>query len=482
MRKSRGMDDRDRFRRRRKIIWVLQWLLLLAVVAVLIFGIAAGIRWWGAKEKQSNQMGESVTEVRGEEDAKETTENHTEEGSRTTETTEVAGESEGSEEEKLLAQTERMAAMYDYDRAIQTLQNYEGYGNSSALKRAVASYEEAKAKTVAYPDMDKITHIFFHSLIADTSKAFDGGSTSAGYNQVMTTISEFNQIIQSMYEKGYVMVDIHDIAKIEVAEDGSEKMVYQSIYLPEGKIPFVLSQDDVSYYEYMTGDGFANRIVVDENGELTCEMDLEDGTTVRGDFDMVPLIEAFVREHPDFSYRGAKGMLCLTGYNGVLGYRTDTEYENNPTYAEDVETAKQVAAVLKEKGWYFASHSWGHIHMQERSFDAVKTDTDKWESRVEPILGETDVLVYPFGEDIGDWHPYQGEKFEYLESVGFRYFCNVDSAKYWMQLGSNYLRQGRRNVDGQRMWQDLQNPEKAKLSDLFDVQAVFDSARPTPVQ
>ena len=64
------------------------------------------------------------------------------------------------------------------------------------------------------------------------------------------------------------MVDIHDIAHLETQPDGTQKMVWGTIYLPEGKTPFVLSQDDVSYYEYMEGDGFANRLVIDENGSI----------------------------------------------------------------------------------------------------------------------------------------------------------------------------------------------------------------------
>ena len=34
------------------------------------------------------------------------------------------------------------------------------------------------------------------------------------------------------------------------------------IMLPEGKLPFVMSQDDLCYYPYMDGDGFASRIVI----------------------------------------------------------------------------------------------------------------------------------------------------------------------------------------------------------------------------
>ena len=45
---------------------------------------------------------------------------------------------------------------------------------------------------------------------------------------------------------------------------------------------------------------------------------------------MVPLIDSFVKEHPDFSYKGAKGIIALTGYNGILGYRTDISYQERP--------------------------------------------------------------------------------------------------------------------------------------------------------
>ena len=71
----------------------------------------------------------------------------------------------------------------------------------------------------------------------------------------------------------------------------------------------------------------------------------------------------------------------------------------------------------------------------------------------------------------------------YLYEKGFRYFCNVDSAQYWVQIGENYFRQGRRNLDGFRMYYDLPetDPQTDHLSDLFDVTQVFDYSRPLPV-
>ena len=153
---------------------------------------------------------------------------------------------------------------------------------------------------------EQVTHVFYHTLIKDTSKAFDGDNKSGDYDQVMTTIDEFNQITESMYEKGYVMVSIYDLAKVD--ENGN--MTSGEILLPPGKVPFVLSEDDVCYYHYMDGDGFATKLIVDDDGKIRNEYVEDDGSVSVGDYDVVPLIDRFVEEHPDFSYRGAKGIVA----------------------------------------------------------------------------------------------------------------------------------------------------------------------------
>ena len=109
----------------------------------------------------------------------------------------------------------------------------------------------------------------------------------------------------------------------------------------------------------------------------------------------------------------------------------------------------------------------------------MKQDTERWLNNVAPIVGDTDVLIFAFGADIGDWHPYTHDNayFDYLKSKKFSIYCNVDgSVKSWVQFGPDYMRQARRNLDGYRMYY---NPDL--LSDLFDVKSVWDSNRPTPV-
>lgn len=396
-----------------------------------------------------------------------------------------------------LKEAEFIAAGYDYQRAIKVLKACEGYETYPQITDLIDQYTKLDRRLISYPDMDKITHIFFHSLIVDPERAFDGDEDEDGYNLYMATVSEFEGILQAMYDNGYVLVSPYDVAYEQKDGSGNARFIYGDIRLPEGKIPFLMSQDDVNYYSYMIGtgngkgnkpvfadtkgDGFASKLVIGEDGYPTCEYMDKYGNVTTGDYDLVPILEKFIQAHPDFSYHGARAILGVTGYEGVLGYRTKPSYEETlgrELYLQEVEQAKAVAACLREKGWILASHSYGHPAYGNLAAENVKADSDKWEATCEYIIGPTDVILYPHGSDISGVKKYSMDnaKFAALYEDGYRYFFNVDSNKYWCQLGSNYFRGGRRNVDGYRMFH---NPNR--LADLFDVSKVFDPARPLPV-
>ena len=401
------------------------------------------------------------------------------------------------EPDELMRQADALAAGYDYEGAIELLSTSSYYASSSDYQARVTAYQADAEKLVKWDDMQNITHVFFHTLVVDNARCFDGDYTEAGYNQYMTTISEFNKILESMYERGFVLVSPYDVAYEYVDENGQTKMKYGEIYLPEGKTPFVMSQDDVNYYGYMIGDvdpdyerpavphadgdGFAHKIIIGEDGYPTCEYMDADGNILVGSYDLVPLLEDFIQAHPDFSYRGARAILGMTGYEGVFGYRTKPAYEDDlgtEAYRKECEDAKAVAQCLKDHGWILASHSYGHPSYGNISAEKVAADSDKWENTVQPIIGDCNIILYPNGSDIAGIGKYtfDNAKFAALYEDGYRYFYNVDSNYAWQQLGEDYFRGGRRNLDGYRMWY---SPKK--LADLFDVNEVFDPDRPTPV-
>ena len=219
-----------------------------------------------------------------------------------------------------------------------------------------------------------------------------------------------------------------------------------------------------------------------------------DGTTVTGAYDCVPLLDQFIAEHPDASYHGAKGMIALTGYDGILGYRTDIAYKTHENLTADQQAwldahpdfnwddecaeAKKVADAIKDDGWEFASHTWGHIRIGDASMERIQTDTQKWLEYVAPLVGGTDTIIFAHGQDLADWHDYttDNEKFNYLSSQGFDFYCNVDSSQYFLQIRDNYVRQGRRNLDGYRLWNDVHG-DVNRTSDLFDASQILDPRR-----
>ena len=120
-------------------------------------------------------------------------------------------------------------------------------------------------------------------------------------------------------------------------------------------------------------------------------------------------------------------------------------------------------------------------------------DADMWDREVRPILGEEcDILIFPFGADFGPasvpWQVYDydgvNERYETMKSHGFDYFFNVDSSQYFMQRTDGYFRMGRRNVDGDRLWEAVYAERGVegwhdRLDDLFeDASAVIDPLRP----
>ena len=96
-----------------------------------------------------------------------------------------------------LAEAELLASQYNYDKAIDLLKKAPSYDSDKKMQAAAKKYEDIKATCTAWP-LEKVTHVFYHILIKDPSKAFDGDYKEADYNQVMTTIDECNKDTQIM--------------------------------------------------------------------------------------------------------------------------------------------------------------------------------------------------------------------------------------------------------------------------------------------
>lgn len=310
-----------------------------------------------------------------------------------------------------------------------------------------------------------IRQIFFHPLIIYPERAFDGDSLSRGYNDWFVTVGEFRKIFESLYRNNYILIDfssVYDIADV----DGKTTAKRRELLVPKGKKPLVISIDDMNYYDYMIKNGNAKKLVLDEQGYTAVLSDAADGREVQSRDDIVPMVDEFVRQHGDFSLIGAKGIIALTGYEGVMGYRTNDL--KNPNYEAVKKEARDMADYLKSEGWSFASHGYGHLDANKISLSRLTKDTERWINEVETITGRTNVYIYPYGSTVPEDDP----KFAYLLGKGFQVFCGVGPDGS-INFGNGYMTLERKSVDGLSLHLDSRY-----LKDMFDSNTVIDSSRP----
>jgi hypothetical protein len=116
-------------------------------------------------------------------------------------------------------------------------------------------------------------------------------------------------------------------------------------------------------------------------------------------------VDAFVKDHPDFSFNGAKGIIAVTGFEGVLGYRTNLKDKRGDSERKEV---VPVVEALKKTGWTFASHSYSHNQVFLRKTitkDFLDNDILRWKKEVEPVVGQTNIFIGPFGQVFSENDP-----------------------------------------------------------------------------
>ena len=389
----------------------------------------------------------------------------------------------------LLKQAEALAAGYDYEGAIALLNSFKGdLSKYTNLNDKILEYEGAMKNLVVWEDPSQIVNLSFQLLIADPARGFAHETYGSSINRNFITTVEFTKILQQLYNNGYILVDFDDFIAAEQDADGNTIYKAKTLSLPKGKKPIMLTQTNVNYNYYLIdsdgdkvadakGGGFASKLLWDGN-EFTCEMVDASGNTVTGAYDLVPILESFIKEHPGFSYKGARATLALTGYNGLFGYRTHPSAANifgETAYRQAIQDATAVANALRDRGYTLACYTYENIPYGEYGVSQIKNDLNSWVNEVVPILGNLDMLVYAQVSDISNDSTYTGEKYEALKELGFRYylgFSNDGSA--WTTITNDYVRQGRILVTGSALAHHA-----SWFNNLFDASSVLDTTRGT---
>ena len=115
---------------------------------------------------------------------------------------------------------------------------------------AVQTYWSEDQLTQAWGPNQVVEHIFFHPVIAYPQWAFhDCSATQSekeGLDDWMVTVDEYNKILQSLYERDYILVNLSDVWVEQTNENGEPRVVRNTLMEPEGKKSLVISFDDVN--------------------------------------------------------------------------------------------------------------------------------------------------------------------------------------------------------------------------------------------
>ena len=274
------------------------------------------------------------------------------------------------------------------------------------------------------------------------------------------TIDEFEQILQSLYDNNYILMSVYDLVVEVENEDGTVSFALNTPTVPNGKTPIILSFAEANYYSDANYGAYSDKMVLADDGSVQNEYIDEAGNVQIGAYDVVPVVDAFVEEHPDFSLRGARGIISLTGYEGVFGHDLST----------DAEEIKGIADSLKENGWLIACNGYSNAMMEsEMDTNALQEDLDNWQEQVASLVGDTDLLFYPFGDSVSAGSYKQSQLFD----AGYRFFFNLWATADYLEVNSDYVIQSRRVLDGY----DLHYYGDS-MTDFFDATAILDPVRP----
>ena len=343
---------------------------------------------------------------------------------------------------------------------------------------------ETTANTsLVLPYRGKVEVLCVRPLLADTNLAFSKNNYTITENSYLST-KEFSRILEALYEDGFILIDV----RIMTDQTNPTQLVREELRLPEGKKPLIIVVENLNYSPRSSGLGFCRRLVLDDQNQVCGEYITADGETVVDRMaESIGILDAFVEEHPDFSFDGAKGIVSFSGFEVVMGYVTNEDQIDDynekaevagalpimPTRSEleaNAQTVTEIMRVMKESGWVLGSSSYTSLSMNSMSMDEINADTEKWLDQIGALTGETPVLVYPNGSFINGSDP----RCVYLKDMGFRIFFGISPTPYFT-YGENYLYLDRTILNGQ-------NLREVNLSRLFAVSEIYDEDRRTPLR
>lgn len=377
-------------------------------------------------------------------------------------------------EEEIVLIRQEMAHMRTYDAASRIDRLLSWFEEDAELLDFQAQcLENNPASVVTW--WNPVEHLAIKPLIADSQRAFDGDRFQEAANRDLLLTGEFEKILHQLYDKGYVLVD----SRAFINQEGK----LQGIVCPKDKIPLVLVLEDFYASLPRAESGMAWRLEVNDQGQVQGVLLDSDGSE-RFDraFSAIGILEAFIEEHPDFSFNGATGVIALVGQYGIMGYpvadvqelalRRDAREANldlalipRADFAYNRQALESLLEALEAHNWTLASGSYGRLSLPFAGLDQIDQDIAMTAEWMEAYTGKLEALYCPFGDHL-EADPI---KTAHYTQAGYLLQSGYGAWAYWKN-GDGYSYVSRTFVSGA----GLRQPATNRLDRFFDAAAVID--------
>lgn len=313
----------------------------------------------------------------------------------------------------------------------------------------------------------KIEVLCVRNLIADEEIAKSLGNVV--FDKTLTC-GEFEKMLGELYNNNFCLVDAEALTDLS----NETFLVEKDLVVPVGKKPLIIVVEALDYSALNYGQGYNRRLLLNDQGQVCSEyVDINGDAVVSRTREAIGILDKFVEEHHDFTFDGAKGVISIAGYESCFGYvvSRDEIDDRNTSLAQaglpnvnfsdselqsNMDAVRSIADVLKDNGWKFASSTYDFINAKQAKMEELQADMNKWMEQIEPLLGDTHMIVYPNGDYIYGTDP----RAVWLKNNGFRIFFGLGPRPYYT-YGDNYLYYDRTLITGKT----LKNSDLARLFD-----------------
>lgn len=362
----------------------------------------------------------------------------------------------------LITQTNNYIKSNDYISAINLLNSKSKYYKNDETLSAFNTLKLNKIhKQNEQEYIGAIEHLTFNTLMAFPEKALNKDNNfSAHYDETKITKNEFYNILCELYKNNYILISIKDIIDIK-----SNKK--NSLFLPLNKKPIILSFNNVTYKSNYQNLGEIDKIIIDRNNNIasyTTKQSIQDRVQYNNEF--ILILENFIKEHPDFSHNNAKGLIFVSGENGILGYNTN---HNNASSKYEAKRVSEVIHKLKNLGWEFGCNNYTYSNENLKSEIEFAKDISLWNREIRPIIGESNLYASPLGIEIDS-----NTKKELLIANGYNIFFIDNISKTYLNNYGNLFYMSRTPINGKTLREN-----STQLTHLFSAENVYDHSNRT---